>query len=969
MEDVFRFMMIRPATEAESARAIRLEKPTELVTQLRGARAARDAAPAMRRIAAAFVAQGYVDAVDKLRLAAPLRALERALAADAVPADAIVGAFGMPASELIETDDFRRDREALWNAIIAIKLLPSEHTKPLRALVRALALLESIAQVASAGERPAAAAVREAVILPDGIFPVPVPAAVRAAAAPLAGDSGRALRDARAHATRVRLALEELMATDANALEEEIPQAPDRTHESAATRFSLFWGPEPRRAADATLRPPTGTSKAYRLKESALTRLSEPTRALLGELRIDPRADRLDVLADAVNSRLVAAAQAVASLEIATSVRNVARIGSALLPIGTLSLDTGTFSATTGEEPPVPLTHGEIRTAGVADLLIVKQQLKAYEQAEIAHIENILKGERKAREHRRTVSLTETLFTETETTKEEERELESTERFEMQREASETVKEDAKLESGLKITGKYGVAAEFEASAQGAVHGSRERSIRQASTYSREVTSRASSKITERFKRQLTRTTRQEVEETNRHELDNVSGQEHVIGVYQWINKVYEAQVFRYGLRAMFELVVPEPAALLIAALKRNFSEGSGLVRPVDFTATPSQITEDTYGSYVRQYEVVGVDPPPQLFVTVAKTFRAGPDSGEGETRGVHGDATELAIPDGYQADRAFVVLAGANWWDSADAWRIRLVVGNKRARFEHGESYFWEATLTGETTAVPIALKTFRVMNFALAVEVLCRRTSRARELWQLKTHATILQAYQQKKNQYDEKVAAFQAQVGVKIAGRDPLINRKLERDELKRSCISLFTQQHFDHFDAVDAGAGGMPQIDLAQAGPEGAYARFFEQAFEWENLVYVLYPYFWGRKSEWIERLSFEDADPLFEAFLKAGSARVVVPARPGFEAAIDHFQNTGDVWSGGELPDVTSDLYLPIVEEIRIQTGAPRGEVAQGEPWDVVLPTSLVRLRRTGALPTWRKDDDGAWVPVHESDEA
>lgn len=51
---------------------------------------------------------------------------------------------------------------------------------------------------------------------------------------------------------------------------------------------------------------------------------------------------------------------------------------------------------------------------------------------------------------------------------------------------------------------------------------------------------------------------------------------------------------------------------------------------------------------------------------------------------------------------------------------------------------------------------------------------------------------------------------------------------------------------------------------------------------------MYPYFWGRKPYWAQRLAFEDPDPQFDEFLKAGFARVQVPARLGFEAAIDQY---------------------------------------------------------------------------------
>jgi hypothetical protein len=61
---------------------------------------------------------------------------------------------------------------------------------------------------------------------------------------------------------------------------------------------------------------------------------------------------------------------------------------------------------------------------------------------------------------------------------------------------------------------------------------------------------------------------------------------------------------------------------------------------------------------------------------------------------------------------------------------------------------------------------------------------------------------------------------------------------------------------------------------------------------------------------------------------------------------------GETWDGGPLPSITSKLYVPIADEIAERTGKPQGELPQGEPWEVTLPTTLVKLRSDDALPTW-----------------
>jgi hypothetical protein len=81
---------------------------------------------------------------------------------------------------------------------------------------------------------------------------------------------------------------------------------------------------------------------------------------------------------------------------------------------------------------------------------------------------------------------------------------------------------------------------------------------------------------------------------------------------------------------------------------------------------------------------------------------------------------------------------------------------------------------------------------------------------------------------------------------------------------------------------------------------------------------------------------------------------VFPVRPGFEEAVLHYLETGQIWAGGPPPTVNSELYVPIVKEIEEAEGAPGEEVAEGEPWPVILPTTLVRLRPHDDLPEWEK---------------
>ncbi len=146
--------------------------------------------------------------------------------------------------------------------------------------------------------------------------------------------------------------------------------------------------------------------------------------------------------------------------------------------------------------------------------------------------------------------------------------------------------------------------------------------------------------------------------------------------------------------------------------------------------------------------------------------------------------------------------------------------------------------------------------------------------------------------------------------------------------------------------------------------GNYARFFEQAFEWEQISYVFYPYYWARREVWYDKVLRTNDDPLFAEFLRAGQARVVVPARPSLEPALWYFLMMGQIWEGRDPPMVTDADYLPIVEEIKEDSGAPGDELPYGQStWEVSVPTTLIKLRDDDQLSnvTWNLTPPWTWT--------
>jgi hypothetical protein len=86
------------------------------------------------------------------------------------------------------------------------------------------------------------------------------------------------------------------------------------------------------------------------------------------------------------------------------------------------------------------------------------------------------------------------------------------------------------------------------------------------------------------------------------------------------------------------------------------------------------------------------------------------------------------------------------------------------------------------------------------------------------------------------------------------------------------------------------------------------------------------------------------------FLRSGYARLVLPVRPGFETVVESRLNLDLPEPFHATPAVASakDPSLSIADEIRAAQDLAGGQ-ADGDPWPVILPTTLVALDGT-SLP-------------------
>lgn len=967
MNELFRFLALRPAQPVLPGEQDTLENSGI-------ARIAQRVPADQRGTEAVRLAEDFLKSdkpvrdPSRLKFARPARSVARALAAGPKPTREIRGLVeaesGMALAALLQDAAFSAERERIADTLVAVKVLSRSEGID----APELALLESgYDAIVRATSESHGISLRVPTLPPSislGRPPAPlVPPAPEPPPAPPP-------TDARERLERVDLALihlNHLRARDFASAEPRPPRlreaeparfderlaAIERTVNAATLAGSAPLAAERLRAAgvdsgslftqvQASLLPP-GQAREYQerplqpwlLGAAAQEGLPAAVMTALSEARADPRFTSLPEMVTALTDlREITLQQAALSTPKLAGGVEIRKLGD--------KFRTDDDAGLVGKPAaPMPTGHGSVRPVGVGDLLLVREHVLRYEGGEVAHVENVLRSESMSRETRRLERAEQVVLTETETTKEEQRDTQTTERFSLKRETSDTIKTDTQFKAGIEVSAKYGPFIEVKANAEYATQTTTESAAKQAAEFSKDVVARSVSKIVERVREQRTTTNINEFEEKFKHAFDNTTGAGHVAGVYQWIDKVVQAQVYNYGKRLLFDVIVPEPATAYLSGKLDSKAEGEKLLKPDVFKTLAKDIDASNYQKLGALYDAVGLEPPPPPVKTISKAW----DGSNLQPPHITTKSEILPIDDGYFAKYARIegqwnVYAGAVW---------TIVVGNAFVNMFDGP---WYVDMAGEVGSVPVAMTTVMNSAFAATVEIFCERTQRAIEQWQLKTHAVITQAYIAKRANYERALA--DAQAGVQILGRNPLINRRVIEMELRKHCITLVTGQHFDSFGALELSSQGYPQTSLPAAEAQGAYVRFFEQAFEWDHMSFFFYPYYWSWKPAWPKRALLDDVDPLFGDFLRAGAARAVFPVRPGFEAAVVHYLETGKIWEGGVPPDISGSTYLPIVKEIQQSQGAPEGEVPVGEPWLVRLPTTLVRLRPNDDLPKWKK---------------
>jgi hypothetical protein len=444
------------------------------------------------------------------------------------------------------------------------------------------------------------------------------------------------------------------------------------------------------------------------------------------------------------------------------------------------------------------------------------------------------------------------------------------------------------------------------------------------------TTRSASSRVKQEHKVTITTSTVTGTSETSTRILQNPSSTDPIRIDYFSLIRKWHVGLYRYGLRLTYDIAIPEPGA----TMRRIYAEIDDLrsqLTPFDFPYAFSDITTANWAALSGQYGVTFPGPPedPSEASFTSNYTRQGDTTLPGPTYPM-----ELDIPDGYRVTQA-TAYPDMDTGGSGSTLFSAIYINRLTGTYDTG---------TGSTIDLPFLVGTegrqFLLYSTAgspdgyVEVDLQLALTDAGRVAWQQQAwnalyNAAQAQWYAQQQD-IEGRIATLQSQ----LDGVDTLTLRREESEEIMKGVLRWLLGPTFEfmpkdvigifessslngnidllHGAATDFGDG----LDVTTKAwtPMFLYeemVKFINGAIEWENVLYFLYSYFWDVPPAWEFVRQIRHPDLTRQAFLRAGSARVVLTVRKGWEQAWVNFVEAGGF---GEtlLP---GHPYLTIAQQI------------------------------------------------------
>jgi hypothetical protein len=610
------------------------------------------------------------------------------------------------------------------------------------------------------------------------------------------------------------------------------------------------------------------------------------------------------------------------------------------------------FSNTSTNSPPISppsMQNNASIPYAIGELQMVKERFIRYQSGEIAHIENIMSGEKKEVQKRKLTRTSEhdensDLHLSSELLKNKSKQTEqATEKIHhIVDNAKETDYSNLKTSYGtpniLTYDGKITVKKPEE----------RKRDILKTG---KNIVDQTVNRLRHEVKKNRNFKQLSESEDLVTSTFDNSSNNKSTMAVYRWLNKVYKNYIVNYGNRLMIEFIIKDPAEHYLSMYAQL--NGVTLTKPKSLNELGIESYKDIsiakYADYYAECSDIKAAPKAK---TVSATLSVGSEE-------------LIKISDNYYADSLELVASISS--DSSITY-LDVMVGKHYFHLTSGMSV--SSKLDKETGSIPVSVFVSNdidiksppetIANFGVNIEILCEPSPDIISKWQVDTYNALKASYYIKTQEYYEK-SKFNFTNDAQFKNFDS----QLIQQELMNQCIGeLFRIYQTENPDESQESLG---------IG-ELRYLQFFKSLFEWNEMYYVFHESFQKEKKRTVPELFVAKNESLkqaFSFFINADYARIILPVVPENNGATLFYLASAYQWTADKkICPATAEYVLQpgqnnIVKTTGFdQTGKSNVEVINeikkidftedkvnqvGEAWEVVLPTTMTVLEESSKL--------------------
>jgi hypothetical protein len=499
----------------------------------------------------------------------------------------------------------------------------------------------------------------------------------------------------------------------------------------------------------------------------------------------------------------------------------------------------------------------------------------------------------------------------------------------------------------------------------------------ESKSQSRTVTALASTRTMKDHKISFTVTTVSGMEDFTAHLIENKHANKSMrVDYFKRVRK-WQSNLYRYGVRLTYDVVLPDPGARLRAREVELQKIADELATEFHLELAPSQITVFNWEALADQYGVGLPAPPDEVRqietaqgLNYATPYDLNTISGDGSKWHESQRLTSLSItvPLDYTLSNLYieasfvtffentlppgsvVVYYGPSWNsavpDPSNHWvTLQLNVGPEQVPAE------------GQIT---ILFVTQFAASGTLKIGATVVPSESTMESWRLACWTIIRDSAAARAAQHRSYLRERQGALQKQIAGDDPVRLRRTEREAIMRSVLEWL----FPGFQDASSVLANLPSPGYLDPGTwqqlmqYGEYIKFVQTAIDWDNVIVFLYPYFWDTIWHEQEKLFLNHPDPVHREFLRAGAARVILAIQPGFEEQVVTLLDQGQL---GNLPN--QSRFRKAIDYVQASNATYAKTATGGGPSEDPKEPGVLIGTWTDYTPSSALDIETALIPV------